>query len=178
MNLLVGQVALNEDGLRASQAKGTDLIVDLNLKEGNWRTQSWGEYQLSRGDQSKEASQIQSLKGDQYDFQSLGVGMQRRVGRCVPSDRSSSMPSLNWEGERKKGLSSSLLFKEARKTLDFGHRLGIEPRGGRNFLLRKFVEMQENELAERINALDDLEEEDDLEDLDDIEKRASLSLEF
>ncbi|KAI8550795.1 hypothetical protein RHMOL_Rhmol06G0135000 [Rhododendron molle] len=36
--------------------------------------------------------------------------------------------------------------------------------------------MQENELAVRIKALDDLKEEDDLEDLDDIEKGASISL--
>lgn len=109
--VLVGQVALNEDGLRASQAKGIDLIVDLNLKEGSWRTQSWGEYQLSRGDQSKEASQIQSLKGDQYDFQSLGVGMQRRVGRCISNDRSSSNVILKLE-RRVRGSKRKIIKKK------------------------------------------------------------------
>lgn len=45
-------------------------------------------------------------------------------------------------------------------------------------MLKRFVEMQENELGDRINALDNLEEDVDFEDLDNIEEGASLSLEF
>lgn len=44
--------------------------------------------------------------------------------------------------------------------LDLGATLGIKPRGGRNFMLKKFVEMEENEIADRINALDNLDEND------------------
>lgn len=36
--------------------------------------------------------------------------------------------------------------------------LGIKVRGGRNFILRKFVEMQEEEVKKIIHALDDLDE--------------------
>lgn len=37
---------------------------------------------------------------------------------------------------------------------------------GRNFILKKFVEMEETELAKRINALDGLEDDAELEDDD------------
>lgn len=53
------------------------------------------------------------------------------------------------------------LFKEARKTMDIGARLDIQFKEGRNFMLKKFVEMEEAELAEKINALDDFEENGD-----------------
>lgn len=39
----------------------------------------------------------------------------------------------------------------ARKTLDLGAKLNIEIRGGRSYNIRKFVEMGEEELEERIN---------------------------
>lgn len=53
--------------------------------------------------------------------------------------------------------------------------LGIECRGGRSFNLKKFVEMEEVEIAERINAPDDFEDVV-LEEDDDFEEGASLSL--
>ncbi|KAG5552658.1 hypothetical protein RHGRI_010677 [Rhododendron griersonianum] len=73
---------------------------------------------------------------------------------------------------------NSLLFKKAREMMDVGARLGIHFKGGRNFMLKTLVEMQEAELAERIDALDDLENEFDLEDDVDPEDDASLSLEL
>lgn len=45
-------------------------------------------------------------------------------------------------------------------------------------MLKTFVEMQEAELAERFDALDDLENEIELEDDVDFEEDASPSLEF
>ncbi|KAF7140472.1 hypothetical protein RHSIM_Rhsim06G0189900 [Rhododendron simsii] len=62
----VGQVALNEEGLRASQVKGIDLIVDLSPKEGSWRTLSLGVISTNYQEGTnlrRLASQIQSLKG-------------------------------------------------------------------------------------------------------------------
>lgn len=73
---------------------------------------------------------------------------------------------------------NSLLFKEAREMMDIGARLGIQYKGGRNFMLKTLVEMQEAELAERIDALDDLENEFELEDDVDFKEDISLSLEF
>ncbi|KAF7142010.1 hypothetical protein RHSIM_Rhsim06G0190300 [Rhododendron simsii] len=63
---MIGQVAFNEEGLRASQAKGIDLIVDLSPKEGSWRTLSLGVISTNYQEGTnlrRLASQIQSLKG-------------------------------------------------------------------------------------------------------------------
>lgn len=62
--------------------------------------------------------------------------------------------------------------------MDLSATLGINFRGGRNFILKKFVELEEERLAERINTLDDLEEDDFLEDVNDFEEGGSLSLAF
>lgn len=61
--------------------------------------------------------------------------------------------------------------------MDTGAKFGIEFRGGRRYTLKKFVEIQENEIAEQINALDDLDDVV-LEDDDGFEDDALLSLEF
>lgn len=73
---------------------------------------------------------------------------------------------------------NSFMFKENCETMDLGARLGVSFKGGRNFILKTFVEMQEAELAERINALDDLEIYVDLEDDQNFKEGASLSLDF
>ncbi|KAI8538592.1 hypothetical protein RHMOL_Rhmol09G0116200 [Rhododendron molle] len=62
--------------------------------------------------------------------------------------------------------------------MNFDARLDVNIQGGRNCILKTCVEIQEAELAERINALDDLEIDVDLEDDDDFEEGASLSLDF
>ncbi|KAI8538216.1 hypothetical protein RHMOL_Rhmol09G0085400 [Rhododendron molle] len=76
---------------------------------------------------------------------------------------------------KKKGPYSSLFFKEARKMLDIGAKLGIEVKGGRNYKLKRFVKMQEEELRERIHALDDYEEESISGDDDDLEDDISAA---
>ncbi|KAG5555628.1 hypothetical protein RHGRI_006319 [Rhododendron griersonianum] len=48
--------------------------------------------------------------------------------------------------------------RNASKALDFGARLGIKIVGGRNYNLKKWVEMEEEEIAERENALKKLAE--------------------
>ncbi|KAI8567720.1 hypothetical protein RHMOL_Rhmol02G0143500 [Rhododendron molle] len=76
---------------------------------------------------------------------------------------------------KKKSSYSLVFFKETHKMLDVGKSLGIELKGGRNYNLKRFVEMQEEELKEMIHALDDFEEEDILED-DIVSRRMPLSL--
>lgn len=53
---------------------------------------------------------------------------------------------------------NSILFKNASTALDFGTRLGIKIVGGRNYNLKKWVEMEQEEIAERENALKKLTE--------------------
>lgn len=72
---------------------------------------------------------------------------------------------------------NSVLFKEASKTLALKDSLGISLKGGRNFNLKKFVEMQEEEIADRGKAERESCDLDDVED-EDLEDGASLSLEF
>ncbi|KAI8549630.1 hypothetical protein RHMOL_Rhmol06G0039700 [Rhododendron molle] len=62
--------------------------------------------------------------------------------------------------------------------LDMAPILGIEVKGERNYNLKRFVQMQEGELKEKIHALDNFEEEDNSEDDVDIKDDASLSLVF
>lgn len=71
-----------------------------------------------------------------------------------------------------------MLFKEARKMLDIGKTLAIEIKGGKNYNLGRFIEMQEEELKERIHALDNFEEQDISEDDVNFEENASLSMAF
>ncbi|KAI8555957.1 hypothetical protein RHMOL_Rhmol05G0215800 [Rhododendron molle] len=49
----------------------------------------------------------------------------------------------------KKSSYSSLFFKEAHKMLDIGKTLGIELKGGRNYNLKRFVEMQEEKFKKK-----------------------------
>lgn len=63
--------------------------------------------------------------------------------------------------------------------MDIGARLDFKFWRGRSYNLKKFVKMEEEELAKRIHALDDLDEDVSTEDDNDFEDGASdLSLEF
>lgn len=52
-----------------------------------------------------------------------------------------SSSSLSFDNIRNR---NSILFKRARKAIDIGTTLGVKFQGGRNFNLKKFVEMQED----------------------------------
>ncbi|KAI8565401.1 hypothetical protein RHMOL_Rhmol03G0256100 [Rhododendron molle] len=68
--------------------------------------------------------------------------------------------------------------REARWTLDQATRWASILEGRRNFLLKKFVDMEEIEIAYRTGALDDLAVDDLLEEAIDFEKGDFLFLEF
>ncbi|KAI8526053.1 hypothetical protein RHMOL_Rhmol13G0278800 [Rhododendron molle] len=71
-----------------------------------------------------------------------------------------------------------MFFKEARKMLYIASTLGIEVKGGKNYNLKKFVQMKEEELKEMIQALDDFEKENISEDDVGFEDGVSLFLAF
>lgn len=54
--------------------------------------------------------------------------------------------------------------------MDLGATLGVKFRGGRNFNLKKFIKMEEEEIAGRINALESLDENDFMEEANDFEE--------
>lgn len=62
--------------------------------------------------------------------------------------------------------------------MDIRAFVGIKFRGGRSFNLKKFVEIEEAEIADKINALDDVDEVGGWENDEDFEDNESLSLEF
>lgn len=70
---------------------------------------------------------------------------------------------------------NTILFKQARKVMDTSTVLGIHNRGGRNYNLKKFVELDEEGIAERERGQFAEREEDEF---DVLEEGASLSLEF
>ncbi|KAI8527614.1 hypothetical protein RHMOL_Rhmol12G0089200 [Rhododendron molle] len=75
----------------------------------------------------------------------LGV----KVNKLNHKNRKISTSSLSSNDIRNR---SSILFKKARKTFDLSPTLGIEIRGGSNYILKEFVEMQEREFKEMIYA--------------------------
>lgn len=64
-------------------------------------------------------------------------------------------PSISLYLLKKDIRNKNSLFRKACRTLDLGTNLGINFRGGRNFLLKKFVDLEEKEIEDRIGALDD-----------------------
>ncbi|KAI8562840.1 hypothetical protein RHMOL_Rhmol03G0066600 [Rhododendron molle] len=88
------------------------------------------------------------------------------------------IPRCNFSNTFNKIEQKVILYdRNASKTLDFGARLGIKLVGGRNFNLKKLVEMEEEEIANRENALKKYAELEEGE-FSDWENNASISLEF
>ncbi|KAG5538816.1 hypothetical protein RHGRI_019386 [Rhododendron griersonianum] len=166
--------------LRNWQSNGINLMVDLNIcqgrKEGLCESLEIGEMEVqSKNTLVREVDLDLGCISHREEYAiSNGVveaveGPPRRNskdGSYITGDRASSDAIVKMRS------------REARKMLDLGHTLGIEIKGGRNYNLKKFVEMQEEELKERIHALDDFEEEEISEDDVDFEEGASLSLAF
>ncbi|KAI8571008.1 hypothetical protein RHMOL_Rhmol01G0083100 [Rhododendron molle] len=108
------------------------------------------------------------------------------LGSCRKREIACESPNPNMDGlsltrpvdrGQTYGNRNSALFKDASKTLDFGARLGIKLVGGRNFNLKKLVEMEEEKIADRENALRKYVELEEGE-FSDWEDNASISLEF
>lgn len=74
--------------------------------------------------------------------------------RVKADHRNKYVPSYSLSSDHTRNRNSILFKINARKALDIGARLDIKFRGGRGYNLRKCVEMEENELAGMINALD------------------------
>ncbi|KAI8573905.1 hypothetical protein RHMOL_Rhmol01G0311900 [Rhododendron molle] len=75
-----------------------------------------------------------------YEF-GIKAAKVSKKGKIVPSSSLSTRDIQN---------RNSILFKNASKALDFGARLEIKMVGGRNYNLKKWAEMEEEEIEERV----------------------------
>lgn len=77
-------------------------------------------------------------------FFNINLKSKAHKAKAVPSSSSSSIDIRN---------KNSILFKNANKAMESGARLEIKFIGGRNFNLKKLVEMGKEEIADRKHAL-------------------------